>query len=80
MPVNLEGARSKPARAGLTLEKHTLKMMLVFSDWQDYNMCLALASSTSLQSSAKGIPKHPGTVLLCSERQLKLWCLLFLFK
>lgn len=30
MPVNLEVANSKPARVGLTLEMHTLKMMLMF--------------------------------------------------
>lgn len=38
------------------------------SAWQNHNnVYLALVSHTSLQTSAKGIPKHPGTVLLWSD-------------
>lgn len=43
-------------------------MLDFLSGWHNYSkMCLALVSYTPLQFSAKGIPKHLGTVLLCSD-------------
>lgn len=67
--INLKVAKSRLEKVGLILLKNTPKMMLDFpSGWHNYDkICLALVAYTPLQFSAKGIPKHLGTVLLCSD-------------